>query len=98
MLKMLLEACGNAGEGAARLAMMYYGMELTKFVLLLLFWSAVLWLVYKALARLIYACDEELFKEVRDDISPCNAGTLLTSPERTRVRQELRKLWRERKT
>ena len=35
MLKMLLDACGNAGEGAVRLAILYFSMELLKFVLLL---------------------------------------------------------------
>ena len=101
ILKMLLEACGNAGEGAAKLAILYFSMELVKFVLLLALWAVITALAYKFFRHVITTCnppglEQSLIIEVRDDILPAQRGSLVDGYARNRVTSALSKMWRER--
>ena len=101
MIKMLLDACGNAGEGAAKLAILYFSMDMAKFALTLLLWAAVLVCSYKFFRHLISACnppglEQTLIVSVRDELIPSRRGRFVDDYERRRVTAALTKAWSER--
>ena len=101
ILKMLLEACGNAGEGAAKLAILYFSMELLKFVLLLALWVALAVMVYKFLRHLVAVnyppnFEQTLLVTVRDDLLPSQKGSHVSDWERQRVHSALIDAWNKR--
>ena len=101
LLKMLLEACGNAGEEAAKLAILYFSMDMAKFTLLLLLWAALAFAAYKFLRHLVdvnspLGIEQSLFITVRDDIFPEQRGSVVDDYERRRVIAALTEAWNKR--
>ena len=100
MLKMILDACGNAGAEASKLAVLYFGMDLLKFVLLLLMWVMVLVCIYRLIRHLIAVrnppeLDESLVTLVRDNLIPSQIGTIVDYYERKRVTAALSEAWKK---
>ena len=101
ILKMLLEACGNAGEGAAKLAILYFSMELLKFVLLLALWVALAAMAYKFLRYVVAVINPPSFEQtllvtVRDDLLPSQKGSHVSDWERQCVHSALIDAWNKR--